>query len=186
MYSLYKITSSKTDGIYIGITKNFLRVRFASHKYSASSGKKTPLYDAIRKYGFGSFSITLIAQFETKEECCVAEIELIAVYRKSGRRTYNLANGGEGGYVVPDEKRPEWIAKLKEARIGRTPSLGMKHTEENRRFFSKCTKRRVRLYPNLDVTKVGFREANKEFGISRTHYYRLLKQTKNKQEFKWK
>ena len=55
----------------------------------------------------------------------------------------------------------------------------MKHTEENKKFFSECTKRRILLYPNLSVTKLSFKEAKEQFEISKTHYYRLLKRPKN-------
>jgi hypothetical protein len=90
----------------------------------------------------------------------------------------NLADGREGGYVIPEASKEAWKAKLSLARQGRKPALGMKHTEENKNFFSECSKRRKLLYPTLDVTKVGFIEANKTCGISKTHYYRLLKRAK--------
>lgn len=54
----------------------------------------------------------------------------------------------------------------------------MKHTEENKRFFAECNKRKVPTYPNLDF-KLGFKKNNELYGISKTHYYRLLKRAES-------
>lgn len=179
MYILYIISNNESDSLYIGMTSQGVVKRWSAHKHAAKSGKKSKLYDAIRKYGEEVFNIVEIAFYENKEDCCKAEINTIRVYRDLGINLYNLANGGEGGYVVPEHLKGEWRAKLSLARQGRKPALGMKHTEENKKFFSECSKRRVLLYPDLDVTKIRFIEANKLYGISRTHYYRLLKRAKS-------
>jgi hypothetical protein len=63
---------------------------------------------------------------------------------------------------------------LSQARQGRTPALGMKHSDENKRYFSECSKRREPKYPK-QVTEIPFKEASEKYGISKTHYYRLLK-----------
>ncbi len=178
MYTVYFIVSDKTTSMYIGMTGKSLSTRMAQHRHAARSGKKSPLYDCMRKYGPENFLIAIREELETKEECQQAEIYWIAHARKENWKILNLADGGDGGYIVPPEKKDAWRAKLSIARKGRKPALGMKHTEENKKFFSECSKRRKPLYPNLDVTKMGFTEANKFCGISKTHYYRLLKRAK--------
>ena len=48
MYYLYFLQSLETPKYYIGITKN-LSSRMSSHRSSAKSGKKSPLYSATEK-----------------------------------------------------------------------------------------------------------------------------------------
>lgn len=176
MYYLYYIVSEKTSYFYIGITNNLQR-RFACHKHSANSGKKSPLYNCMRKHGVENFLIVLVNEFETKEQAQQAEIKEISDARTKQWKILNLADGGEGGYVVPEHRKDEWKAKLSKARQGRKPSLGMKHSKENKKFFSECAKRKILRYPNIDFS-LGFSKNNKLYGISKTHYYRLLKRAK--------
>lgn len=129
MYSLYRIVNKKSDKVYIGITKVGLSRRFSQHKYSAKSGKKSKLYDAIRAHGPDSFSIELLETFDTQQEACNSEIELIAKFDN----LYNLAAGGEGGFNITNVE--EWKQKLRLARKGKKPFLGGKHSEETKR---KC------------------------------------------------
>jgi predicted GIY-YIG superfamily endonuclease len=175
MYYLYYIVSEKTDYIYIGITNNIKR-RFASHKHFANKNKKSPLYDCMRKHGVDNFIIVLKNTYTTLKECQEAEIKEISDCRDKKFKILNVADGGQCGYIVPKENRESWIAKLKIARQCRKPSLGMKHTEENKKFFSECNKRKVLTYPNIDFS-LGFTKNNKLLGISKTHYYRLLKRS---------
>lgn len=177
MKYLYYIVSNKTNYIYIGITNN-LSKRFASHKCAARAGKKSPLYNCMRKHGIDNFLIVLVKEFETEEQVREAEINAISFARLNNWKILNVADGGQGGYVVPNSFKEEWKLKLSKARQGKKPALGMKHSEENKKFFSECSKRRIKLYPNLDFT-LGFLENNKLCGISKTHYYRLLKRAKS-------
>lgn len=174
MFYLYYLMSLETPKYYIGITNNIKR-RFASHKSAAKSNKKSPLYDSMRKY---SFYIVQVEEYKSLIEVQEAEVFFIREARQCGRKILNLADGGEGGYVIPETSKEAWKTKLSKARQGAKPSLGMKHSEENKRFFSECNKRRKLLYPNLDVNKCGFKEAKNLYGISKTHYYRLLKRVK--------
>lgn len=158
------------------MTSKGVRTRMIQHKSSANRGRKSPLYDCMRKHGVENFLITIRDTFDTKEECIQSEVDWIALARKEGWKLLNLADGGEGGYVVPEHLKGAWRAKLSKARQGRKPSLGMKHTEENKKFFAECNKRKVPKYPK-DITTLSFKEAASEYNISKTHYYRLLKRT---------
>lgn len=170
MYKLYRIINESSDTSYIGMTKRSLSRRMSEHRFNARTGKKTKLYDAMRYYGIDNFSIVLIQEFDTQQECAYNEIDLIA----KEDNLYNLAAGGEGGFVVVDVEG--WKNKLRVARAGRKPALGMKHTEENKKFFADCNKRKELKYEgNLPKT---FKEASKLLGISKTHYYRLVKRAK--------
>lgn len=170
MYQLHRIKNIVSGRCYIGMTKNNYLRRFSQHFSAARRGLKSPLYDAIRKYGEKNFSIEVIEEVETKQECCKKEIAFIT----NSDNLYNLASGGEGGFTVSNLK--DWKEKLSKARQGRKPALGMKHTEENKKFFSECVKRKRLLY---DVTLPNsFKEAKQLLGISKTHYYRLVKRAK--------
>jgi len=173
---LYKITNLISESIYIGITRNSLNCRFNSHKNSAKSGKKTPLYDAMRKYGINNFNIESLNEFNDSSRLEKAEYNCIKSFRKSGYNLYNVLDGGVSYFPIKNIE--DWKNKLKCARIGRKPSLGMKHSDKNKELFRLQTLKRYEnntKYDNDEVVKFSFKDANKLFGISKTHYYRILK-----------
>lgn len=177
MHTLYRITNKVSGTVYFGITNN-LKQRKASHKYCAKKGMKSPLYCAIRAYGWENFKFDVICEFEDREKCCKCEIILIEYYQG---KTYNLHEGGGNGFSIltkSPEEIEEWRCKLKEKRAGRQPALGMHHTEENKTLFGEYGKLRWDIYGRYpdEVLDFGFTESNKRFGISKTHYYRLRKQ----------
>jgi group I intron endonuclease len=173
MYKLYKITNKINGKRYFGITKTSLKQRWNMHRYSSKTGKHY-LACAMRSYGIENFHIELIQEFESEEECCLAEQE--AIKQNSG--LYNLAVGGQTGFSMR-RKSPEefslWVESLKRARAGRTPALGMKHSDENKKLFGEFGKLRWEIYGRYpdDVTRLSFKEAHETYGISKTHYYRL-------------
>jgi group I intron endonuclease len=174
VYKLYVIQNKITDDVYFGMTKNHLSRRLSGHR-SVCKNKNTKLCNAVKKYGFENFSTTILKFFSTKAECCQAEIDIIKFYREKGINTYNLSEGGDGGYNVPIYKKEDWIVKLKLARQERTPAKGMKHTEESKKFFSKVSRQywdSVYTYPK-SIVNLPFKLAREKYGISRTHFYRL-------------
>lgn len=180
MVNLYYTVSPSTNGIYVGITKNPIHKRFQGHCYNARKGNNNHLYQAMRKYQ--DFCIVLVDEFETKDECCDAEVEHIAFLLSKGCNVYNHTSGGEKGF---EKSRclnvEEWKRKLRAARKGKKPALGMRHTEKNKELFSKFGIQRwdkYGRYPN-DITNYPFSFANKIYGISKTHYYRLLRAGRN-------
>lgn len=178
MNYLYKIVSGLTKNIYVGITKD-PAARMRSHRWSARSGKKTPLYDAMRKHGAENFDLVVVASYDTWDECCKAEAQLI-----SDIGTLNVSAGGNGGYVVPINKREEWIRKLKKARKGATPFKGHQHTSKTKKICSDAAKKywdAQQTYDPISVASLAFKDANKVYGISRTHYYRLKRMLSNDQ-----
>ena len=134
MYKVYKIVNKVNGKYYIGMTKQTLIKRFSQHKQNAKMGKNTYLYNAIRKYGNDNFEIELLLECSNKEECCNLEIEYIS----KNKNGYNLAPGGEGGFVVQDIK--SWKCKLKESRKDKTPFLGKTHSEEAKKKCAEASK----------------------------------------------
>ena len=176
MVFVYKIVNSVNDKEYIGITNN-IKLRWNSHVYSSKT-KNTPLYTAMRKYGTDRFDMQVICVCPDWAYACKVEIELI----QQSSYLYNLAAGGEGGYVIPEEHKAEWKEKLSQARRGRKPAEGMKHTEENKKLFAKVSKEYWATQDTFnaeEVIKYSFKEAKKMFGISKTHYYRLKRNMSN-------
>lgn len=171
---LYEIRNSINDSVYVGITRNSLAARFRSHKYSSKT-VKTPLYDSIRSKGFDKFRIELISEFEIEQDMLDAEKALIKKYRDSKVKCYNVLDGGDPYFPVKDMEAHK--IKLREKRKGRKPALGMKHTIENKKLFSVCGKARWDKYGRYpeDIITFSFKDAKSKYGISKTHYYRLVK-----------
>lgn len=171
---LYEIRNTESNSVYVGITRSSLDQRFRSHKHSAKSGAKTPLYDSIRAKGFDKFTINLVKVCLTEEELLASEKDLIQQHRLSGK-CYNILDGGAAYFPIKDWDKQK--LKLRASRAGRKPALGMSHTEDNKKLFSQFGKMRWDIYGRYpkDVISYSFVVANKMFGISKTHFYRLRK-----------
>lgn len=175
MFIVYKATHR--DKYYIGFTNN-LAARIASHRNAVKSGKNTKFYAYARRHGFENFTFSIISEFHTKEEALRFEVSNIAL---TDPNCLNLAVGGEGGFMVPEHEKANWIEKLKKSREGRKPALGMQHSEDNKKVFGEHGKARWDKYGRypLEVLQLPFMESNKKYGISRTHYYRLKRAEAN-------
>lgn len=176
---LYEIRNNVNNAVYVGITRSSLKQRWKSHLYSARSNKKSILYDAMRSIGEEHFYIIEIKSFDNEPDLLQAEKDLIKFHREFSEKCYNILDGGEPYFPIKD-----WEAhktKLRKARAGRKPALGMKHTEENKKIFSEFSKLRWDLYGRYpdNVITYSFKEASEKFGISKTHYYRLRKLAEN-------
>lgn len=182
MHYLYKILNTKSGSVYFGVTNDVYQ-RWAAHKSAAlKKDIKSPLYCAIRSYGADVFSIEVLQEFSSREEAYSAEVAVIAKCKEEKVKTYNLHPGGTGGFSML-EKSPEeveqWKARQRVARVGKTPALGMKHSDENKRLFSMYGKLRWDLYGRYPVEEIiclRCVDAMRKYGISKTHYYRLRKQ----------
>lgn len=180
MYYIYCIVNSVSGSMYIGQTSNSISRRYYEHKHNAYVlGKKTKLYDAMRKYGENTFYVVELDVLSTKDLANLSEIDHITECKNIGINLYNMTTGGDGGFVVPDERIDEWKQKLSKARQGKTPALGMKHTLENKKLFSEVANQywdEHRKYTVEQIVESGsFKRAKELFGISKTHYYRLIK-----------
>lgn len=175
MYYVYVIENLVSGSYYVGYTVDFEQ-RWRSHLSSLRSNKKTKLYDNIRKYGAENFEMLLLQRFIDKQQALDYEEEQINL---SDSLCLNLAPGGEGGFVV--QNKDEWQKKLSKARAGRKPAQGMRHTDESKLKSSVASKTywaSQETYNPQEVQKYTFSEAKELFGISKTHYYRLLRRAK--------
>lgn len=99
MYSIYKITNTKNQKVYIGQTSKSLEERFASHVRLAKRGEGFQLAQALRKYGVDSFIIEKIDSAETLPEALKLEAYYISDVYNSFEMGYNASIGGIGGDV---------------------------------------------------------------------------------------
>lgn len=182
MYYLYRLTNTLSGTVYYGISNN-PRQRFATHKHVAKAGKlKSKLADAMRAYGADKFSLEVVQEFSSREAAYAAEVEVIAHNKAAGTKSYNLHPGGSGGFSMmekSDEEIQQWRAKQRLARKGKTPALGMKHTEETKALCGEYGKLRWDIHGRYDVDAVvSLRcvDAMRKYGVSKTHYYRLKRQ----------
>ena len=166
------------------MTSVSLKARFSGHRTRLNSSKYEPavggLYEAMSTLGVEYFSINLLVLCDTAEYAGMIETGLI----EADEGCYNIfAGGGTGHGMTPSNQNyEEWKHNLKSGRVGKKPALGMKHTPENKKLFSEVSRKywdTQSLYDMEEVIKYSFKEANKLFGISRTHYYRLKRGSRN-------
>ena len=92
---IYKITNIVNGKVYVGqtIQKN-PKMRWYEHCACARSGKKSYLYDSIRKYGVENFCWEIIDQAGTIEELNAKEGQWVDYYRNLGIVVYNNREAG--------------------------------------------------------------------------------------------
>ena len=202
MYYAYLIENIVNHSYYVGITIN-PDCRWLRHKANARNGKSSYLYNAMRFYDIDNFIFEILKEFDSKADCEQFEISTIEFFNSEGIPSYNLHPGGTLGNSMSEHINYEqwkqkqsdfmlnqkandpiafnvWRDKLKIARKGRTPSLGMKHTDENKQLFKQVSNAywdTQDTYDNYidDILNLSHKEAKVQFGISTTHYYRLKK-----------
>lgn len=96
---IYKISSTVTDKVYIGLTTTSVHSRWQGHMYTLNTGDKKPLYNAMRKYGVDTFSVECIDSSATSiNELKDLEKMYIKKYDCRAPKGYNLTDGGETTY----------------------------------------------------------------------------------------
>lgn len=109
--TVYLLRSPSGKG-YVGITNNFDR-RMGEHK-SRYSKDQTLIYNAIRKYGWGSFEKSVVASgIGTREALGEAEQFYIEKLDTLAPNGYNLASGGAYGGSPSAETRAKTSKTMK-------------------------------------------------------------------------
>ncbi len=93
MHYVYKITNTTNGKIYIGKRK---------HKDPATDsymGSGSLIGKAIKKHGREKFTKEILAVFETNEEAANLERSLVTKEFISSGVSYNLHEGGHGGFA---------------------------------------------------------------------------------------
>jgi group I intron endonuclease len=145
---IYQFTNNKSGKIYIGQTVDYKK-RIRDHKFNYHKEiKNTPFYNALRKYGWENFSITII------EECSEELLNEKEIYWIEEKKSlfpngYNLLEGGNQAKHSDTTKQ-----KISEARKGmkfseshienlRKSHLGYVMPEEQKRKISESNKGKI-------------------------------------------
>ena len=145
MYSVYVINNGINDKQYIGYTKQPLEDRLRQHINQPSD--KMLIGRAIKKYGSEHFTISLLEEFECKEDAVEREIQLIADIDPE----YNIHPGGTGGPMYGamngmygKQHTDQWKKKRSIQTGGvNNPMHGKNHTEETKTKISVTRKKRI-------------------------------------------
>jgi hypothetical protein len=132
---------------YVGITTKTASRRFHQHLRVAAEGRKTPLYDWVRKQNPADLIADELDWIEGLSELGQAEMDWIDYLRREGDRLLNLSDGGLGptGVVWTDEMRE--AARVRStgrkglSRPGTAnPFYGGKHSAEQRKKWELSRK----------------------------------------------
>lgn len=123
--------------VYVGMSKTdrhgLYTSRYNNHAREAKNGNPLLVYNAWRKHGAPIQSILSI--HETREECCLAEIDAIEKYDSTNPKNgYNILKGGQGQdsatnpimYEIMRQKvwsNPNWRKKVSDALKGKPVSV---------------------------------------------------------------
>ena len=151
---VYLITNRVNGKKYIGQTSQLLMKRWSRHKKPFSHRRNSYLYNAICKYGAGSFSVEPLVIVGSKSEMDYYERELIKVLDlRNPEKGYNLTDGGGGmlGFKLSDDtkkrmsehvKSEEHCKNISIAKQGNKSRLGLKHSEETKKRMSEVARGR--------------------------------------------
>ena len=161
MYYVYIFRNKTNEKVYIGKTNNVDR-RQIEHISKSKTSNNGHFYNAIRKYGFDSFEMDILAECENEEQAYLKEIDYIKLYKSNDKTFgYNSTLGGEGLRGASEETRKKMseAAKLRIGRLngfhgkqhsletkhkisqsntGKKPWLGKHHTDESKNKVSEA------------------------------------------------
>lgn len=137
MYTIYKYENVVNRKVYIGQTSLTVEQRAQT---DGNNYKQCPrFYNAIKKYGWDNFVVSIIDTAETPEMANELEIYYIALYRSTEEEYgYNISLGGLGKGSMSEATREKISEKAKERYKDKTknPMYGREHTEETKRKMS--------------------------------------------------
>jgi len=150
--SIYIITNTINEKIYVGQTWDIIQKRLSSHK--CVGGKHcTKLYNSLNKYGKNKFNIECIAMCTDQFTADYLEILYIKEYN-SIANGYNLRSGGARGKHTEETKK-----RMSIARHGNNFRTGTKLSEE--------TKKKIGLANMGKIPSAKQRSATSEMNMKR-------------------
>jgi hypothetical protein len=144
-YLIYEIRHNQSGKIYIGKhqTCNIDDGYFGSGKY---------LKRAIKRYGIDAFTKTILFDFSTEEEMNAKEKELVTEDFCQRKDTYNICEGGKGGWSYINRTGKNMYGRNKENYIALS-ILGrqkfkqyLEDPEFRSKFLKKCSEQLIEHY----------------------------------------
>ena len=136
-YTVYMHTfpNGKT---YIGITRQDVRRRW--RKGDGYIGQ--PVHEAIKKYGWGNITHTILAEGLNKEDAENAEIYYIAKYKSlSHENGYNIEKGGNSTGRISEETKKKMSMAHKGKKVGKNHwNYGQHWSDDVKRKISEAHK----------------------------------------------
>jgi group I intron endonuclease len=148
--SIYKITNSINEKVYIGQTWRTINKRFSSHKIKKSGCRK--LVNAFNKHDRYNFNIEIIVTCDNQMTADYLETFWINTY-DSIKNGYNIKTGGSNGR--PSEETKKKISATLTGRKHDKPMsqktrdklsaihTGMKRTEETKKKIKEARKTQI-------------------------------------------
>lgn len=175
IYTIYKVTNQVNGKSYIGYSSDW-KSRKRMHKHNANTKKQNYIFhNAIRKYGFESFSWEILYQSKDKNHT-LEEMEdlFINEYNTASPNGYNMKGGGVGGNLSSDSRR-----KISESRTGMKftkehlknlsiSHTGKKHSEEQKIKISQSLKGKIKNLKLVKCTHCGLE--GKGSNMTRYHF----------------
>ena len=108
-YCVYIHKCLINEKVYIGMTcdvKNRWRCNGINYKPHDGKEWRSPFWNAIKKYGWDSFSHEILEENLTFKEACDKEKYYIQLYNsRDNNYGYNIAAGGNGGHIYKNHPR---------------------------------------------------------------------------------
>ena len=165
MNKIYKIINNINSKVYIGKTSRTLETRFQQH-INNTSGCKSAIHEAIKKYGKENFQIILVEDNIPDNQINQKERYWINVFN-SYKNGYNLTPGGDGKSLSDDE--------IKDIRELWELGLSCYQISEKLQIPHSTIYHRICEYPAYDA------EENKK--RAKKHQYKEISQYSDKGQF---
>lgn len=131
---IYRIKNKLNGKVYIGQTRRPLELRVKEHINAALRGEDFYIGEAIRKYGWENFEVSVLAQASSEEDLNSLERHYIQKY-ESDKVGYNLAPGGHSNTMdSPTVKaKHDSIMRSEEVRSKISATLKARISSEGRK-----------------------------------------------------
>jgi group I intron endonuclease len=162
---LYRLTFPGGKA-YVGITSKTIARRLALHKNQAKN-RANAVHMAIKKYGWGSVLVEVLAVAPDWSYLCALEQKAIVAFGTLTPHGYNLTLGGEGTFGI--KKTEEQRRLMSEARKGKPTgnraNRGRRHTPEARQKISEAGRGRV--FSPESKAKIGASKVGNTYGFGK-------------------
>jgi hypothetical protein len=134
MWTIYKLTCTRTGMPYVGLTRNTVGIRWAQHQSEAHRKRlpNHPLHVAICAEGAGAFLIETLAHAETRESAYRLETEMINRHGTLYPKGYNRNTGGFDGRPDYEVRRRQREAAIKRGPMSAAAIEKMRATKRSR------------------------------------------------------